>query len=73
MLFFYGGLEANNEKFMSRDDKGNQTNDKIEQLSINFTQNERYMICFDMLINKLILIYENRFEYLLINKTHHHY
>ena len=60
MLFFYGGLEANNEKFMSRDDKGNQTNDKIEQLSINFTQNERYMICFDMLINKLILIYENQ-------------
>ena len=58
--FFYGGLETDNEKFISRDEEANQANDKIEQLSINFTQNKRYMICFDMLINKLILINENQ-------------
>ena len=57
--FFYGGL-GKGEKFLSRDEKGDQENDKIERLSINFTQHTRYMICFDMIINKLILIYENQ-------------
>ena len=57
--FFWGGLEEG-EQFKSRDTKGNQTNDKIQYLPINFTNNIRYMVCFDMLINKLILIYQNQ-------------
>ena len=53
--FFFGGLDTK-ERFISRDPDSNQENDEVKDLSITFTQNTRYMVCFDMMLNKLILV-----------------
>lgn len=52
---FFGG--SGNEQFRSRDTKGV---DHSTNLSINFELNARYMFCFDMQINKVLLIYKNQ-------------
>ena len=54
LAFFYGIGQ-----FKSRPPDHIEENEQITELSITFEKNKRYMICFDMLVNKIMLIHEN--------------
>ena len=58
VAFFYGGL--GNELFRSRKPGGSPQEDIRTPLLIKFLKNTRYMICYDMKVNKVLLIYGNK-------------